>query len=202
MHTSAECNMTRVERNCGKEGSSWYFTMKSIFKIHQSTAKILQLVLRIVHPLNPPILSVHPSLLTLSFSSRARLSNSKKKKGESNEYRSQVIEKPITYPGSGDQLANHAVNTNHEIRYHERCWEVEVEPWARASHPRQGTNPSGVVCNKAGAKSTSIKTNVNSHGGTRNDWHRGRYVKLHVSTGLHLHTFRTRLEQAYRHEDT
>lgn len=53
--------------------------MKSIFKIHQSTAKILQLVLRIVHPLNPPILSVHPSLLTLSFSSRARLSNSKKK---------------------------------------------------------------------------------------------------------------------------
>lgn len=99
--------------------------MKSIFKIHQSTAKILQLVLRIVHPLNPPILSVHPSLLTLSFSSRARLSNSKKKKGESNEYRSQVIEKPITYPGSGDQLANHAVNTNHEIRYHERRWEVE-----------------------------------------------------------------------------
>lgn len=81
MHTSAECNMTRVERNCGKEGSSWYFTMKSIFKIHQSTAKILQVVLRIVHPLNPPILSVHPSLLTLSFSSRARLSNSKKKKG-------------------------------------------------------------------------------------------------------------------------
>lgn len=62
--------------------------MKSIFKIHQSTAKILQLVLRIVHPLNPPILSVHPSLLILSFSSRARLSNSKKK-GESNEYRSQ-----------------------------------------------------------------------------------------------------------------
>lgn len=30
----------------------------------------------------------------------------------------------------------------------------------------------------------------------------GRYVKLRVPTGLHLHTFRTRLEQAYRHEDT
>lgn len=74
---------------------------------------------------------------------------------------------PITE--SSNQLVNYAVNTLSRTV----LWQS-----LKLVHHIPGTNPSGVVCNKVGAKSTSIKTNVNSHGGTRNDSHRGRYVKL------------------------
>lgn len=54
----------------------------------------------------------------------------------------------------------------------------------------------GSLCNdvacRLGAKSTSIKTNVNSHGRTRNDSHRGRYVKLHVPVPTYVSYYRNR----------
>lgn len=112
MHASAECNMTRVERNCGKEGSSWYFTMKSIFKIHQSTV-FPQLVLGIVHPLNPPILSYSSSFFYFFFSCKIIEDKKRRKENRMN----------IVHRWNDHLSQDLAINLQimQSIRYHERC---------------------------------------------------------------------------------
>lgn len=137
--------------------------IKSIFKIHQSTIRENPATWNHLPSIKSFNLSVHLFLLILSFFFFSLSNKWQKKKEEekSNEYRS--TETPYhLYPGHrivSNQLANHAVNTN---RYHE----PGGGDLSSCVTPGRERIRQGLVCNNVGTKSTSIKTNVNSHGGT------------------------------------
>ena len=92
---------------------------------------------------------------------------------------------PIPESEPSNQVANHAARTDRSHRW--RC-RYESSLTRLVHHTREGMNlPAGgfpSLCNnvgrRLGTKSTSIKTNVNSHGRARNDSRHGRYVKLYV----------------------